>query len=411
MATEQSTIDKITSWAGGKFGTLASPFGGTGIAPTVEGGGGVMKSDGTGTGYMFKSQANTATPTGIAAPQGMLGAGSSPAKPAAPAAPATGMLGAAPTAAKAPVDYTSQLNDLYKSTLKRDGDAAGMQWFSERLNSGATDLEGVRAALQGSSEWKRANTIETPTALTARNVDPSTETVQGQLQKVLAADSPVLQQARAEGMRTGFDRGLGNSTIAASAGADALTRAATGIAATDAGVYGDAASYNTTASNQLFMYDRDQVAQFKKLEMQLGADEAARQMQVDLAKMQDATSRYATDTNAASNAAQQANQMSIAQMNDATQKYQAETSAATSRYNTDTNYKQTVEGNKKTLVNNILNNMELSPDRKAALLEQLGEGTSAKDGTPGTGLAGAVYVIDSVGADLNFADAAQNAGR
>jgi hypothetical protein len=60
---------------------------------------------------------------------------------------------------------------------------------------------------------------------------------------------------------------------------------------------------------------------------------------------------------------------------------------------------------KATLVNQIINNMDLSPDRKAAMLEALGEGTSANGSNPGTGLAGASYVIGSTAADLTGATA------
>jgi hypothetical protein len=179
-------------------------------------------------------------------------------------------------------------------------------------------------------------------------------------------------------MRTAFDRGLGNSSIAASAGEDSLLRAALQVATPDAATYGRASDYNTAAENQATMFNAEQSNQFALADKQ------------------------------------QTQQMTIAQMQDTTQRWQAEKQDATSRYNTDAQYKQQVDNQKLGVANNIIANMELSPDRKAAMLEELGFGTMARDGTPGTGLAGAVYVIDSTSYDMTgdtFHDMAQIAAK
>lgn len=85
-----------------------------------------------------------------------------------------------------------------------------------------------------------------------RTVDQGQETVQGQLKNVLAADSPVLQQARAGATQTMNRRGLINSSMAAEAGESAVIGAATPIAAADAGIYGTAARENQQAQNRAF---------------------------------------------------------------------------------------------------------------------------------------------------------------
>jgi hypothetical protein len=400
MATNQSTIDKITDWADEKYGT-------------------------------------TSTPTGIASPQGMLAAASSPTSQTSQA-PTIGA-----TATQSTNDYSSQINDLYKNmlrrdvddaslkwyqgtidnqgatigdvrnsilnsdeyrrqnindlyktTLGRDGDEAGVNWFLDKMVAGEIDAEGITKALRDSEEYKqRYQPVSNPLQLAQRAVDPATQTVSGQLQRLLAEDSPVLQQARNDAMRTAANRGLLNSSLAASGGTDALIRSATGIATTDSGYYNKAADYNTTAANELAMYDRDQQNQYRRNQMDMDLQQAARDQQLTIAKMQDDTQRQ-----------QYANQMSIAKMQDETNRYQAEVSAANSRYNTDSNYQQNVENNKRALVSSIIGNMELSPDRKAALLEQLGEGTMQRNGVPGTGLAGAIYLLDSLAQDLLTAD-------
>ena len=303
--------------------------------------------------------------------------------------------------------------------------------------------------------------------LAVRNVQAN-ETVDGQLQMLLAENSPVLQQQRAQAMRAAADRGMANSALAASGADDAMTKAATTIASQDAGTYGKAADYNVTANNQAIMWNADTAAQAERLQAQLKDAAANRQQQLYTAQMNEATQRQQTaqqlliaqmqdntqraqyaqqmaqaqiqdqtqraqlaqnlaiaqmqDATARAQAAQQlaiaqlqdattragqSNQMTIAQMQDATQRFQSELSSSTSRYNTDSSYKQQMDSQRNSLANNIIMNMEMSPDRKAAMLEQLGLGTSAgrnPDGSIkyGTGLAGAVYVIGSTSSDLNF---------
>jgi hypothetical protein len=214
-------------------------------------------------------------------------------------------------------------------------------------------------------------TILSPEGLARRTVDPRTETVSGQLDSVLAKDSPYLQQARARGERVLAGRGLINSTMAGSAGEDAAISAALNIATPDASIYGRASDYNTALINQADMYNSDTLNSF------------------------------------AGKRIDQANQMSLAKLQSDTAKYTAELNANTSRYNVDQDYKRTMDANRDSLINNILMQSadNMSPDRKAALLEQLGMGTAARrdasgNVVAGTGMAGAVYVIDSVAADL-----------
>jgi hypothetical protein len=206
-------------------------------------------------------------------------------------------------------------------------------------------------------------------ALDRRVINPNTETVRGQMQSLLDQDSPYMQQARARAQRVLAGRGLINSTMAGTAGEDAAIAAALNIATPDAATYGRAADYNTALANQGSMYNADTLNAFAGKRVDFG------------------------------------NQLQLAQLQADVSRYQAELSSETSRYNTDAGYRDTVERNKTTLVNNILMTPDLSPDRKAALLEQMGMGTAAKrdangNPIPGSGMAGAVYVIDDVAKDL-----------
>lgn len=83
---------------------------------------------------------------------------------------------------------------------------------------------------------------------TTRTVDPD-QTVAGQLDKVLAKDSPLITKARAGSADQANSRGLINSSIAAGAGESAAIGAALPIAQQDAQTYGTAASDNMKAKN------------------------------------------------------------------------------------------------------------------------------------------------------------------
>jgi hypothetical protein len=240
-----------------------------------------------------------------------------------------------------------------------------------------------------------------PATLAVRTVDPATETVAGQVNKLLAENSPVLQQAQAAAQRQAADRGMLNTAMAAGAGTDALIKSATTIGGADASTYSQAANYNAAATNQALMQNTTNAQQLQQTQLQLQDSAAARAqalLQTQL-QLQDA-------------AAARAQALAISQMQDATSRYQSEMSANTTRYTTDKNYQEQMNAQKETLVNQIINNMDLSPDRKAALLEQLGEGTSANaaTGSTGSGLAGAVYVIGSTAADLTSGTSSSSSG-
>ena len=69
-------------------------------------------------------------------------------------------------------------------------------------------------------------------------------TVQGQLRTVMDSNSPLMQQARTQGLQVANERGLLNSSIAESAAMDSMYKAALPIAAADATTYAKSASEN-----------------------------------------------------------------------------------------------------------------------------------------------------------------------
>lgn len=221
---------------------------------------------------------------------------------------------------------------------------------------------GMRTAMPSAAPTPAAPTPAAPTSptmlnpadLTKRTVDKPTETVSGNLDSLLNSDSPYLKSARASAAQFANSRGLLNSTMAATAGEKAAIDAALPIAQADAGVYGKATDYNTALDNQTQMYNADTANSASKQQVAIEADKATA-------------------------AAQQSSQMSIAQLQAETSKYAADKTAGTATANA-----------RMSLINNVLMTTELSPDRKAALLKEMGE----------PGYAAAVYVVDTTAADL-----------
>lgn len=83
------------------------------------------------------------------------------------------------------------------------------------------------------------------------------ETVQGQLQGILAKESPLLQRAQGRAMDIANSRGLLNSAMAAQAGTAAMIDAAAPIAAQDAQTFQSASRENQSTLNQAAQFNTD----------------------------------------------------------------------------------------------------------------------------------------------------------
>lgn len=95
-----------------------------------------------------------------------------------------------------------------------------------------------------------------------RTVDPATQTVSGQVESILAKDSPLMQRARTLATQNMAQRGLVNSSMAQGAGVAAMVDKATPIAAQDASTYNAAASEAAAARNAAAQYNVGQQNQF-----------------------------------------------------------------------------------------------------------------------------------------------------
>jgi hypothetical protein len=218
------------------------------------------------------SGSTVAQPTGII--NTAVAAGSTPAPTPAPTAAPI-----APTAAPASVsapgaattpDFRSQVGDLYQSLLGRQADQAGLGFYTQNMGTGTT-LDQVRDSIMNSDEYKALHAPKPPVAPTASvagytaaqlgnptawNVTGE-QTVAGQLGKILDPNSPIIQQARTQGLELANERGLLNSSIGETAAMDSAYRAAVPIATSDASTYAKAAGYNADEQNQFAVHNVD----------------------------------------------------------------------------------------------------------------------------------------------------------
>lgn len=103
------------------------------------------------------------------------------------------------------------------------------------------------------------------------------QTVAHQLEQIISADSPLMQQARMRAMQSANASGLLNSTMAASAGESALYDAAMPIAQQDAGTYADSGRFNADASNTFRRDNNAFVRDAYMADFNLAANEWAKQ--------------------------------------------------------------------------------------------------------------------------------------
>jgi hypothetical protein len=112
---------------------------------------------------------------------------------------------------------------------------------------------------------------QTYTAQT-REVNAPTDTAVGQVNSILAKDSPLMQRARTLATQQMAQRGLVNSSMNQGAGVAAMIDRATPLAQQDAQIYSQRAQANMDATNQAGMFNTGQTNQM----FQFGQDVASR---------------------------------------------------------------------------------------------------------------------------------------
>lgn len=113
-----------------------------------------------------------------------------------------------------------------------------------------SQFKGVTQAGTGVAANATSNGYDASTGKTTNwAVDPATQTVNGQVNSILAQDNPLIQKARSDAAATANSRGLLNSSMAVQAGESAVIDNALKIATPDAATYADAGKTNAAAAN------------------------------------------------------------------------------------------------------------------------------------------------------------------
>ena len=154
------------------------------------------------------------------------------------------------------------------------------------------DLDGWRYDINSQTGWvKDAKRIPDPKPSTGINlsqlqgpinwsVTPD-QTVQKQLEQIIAADSPLMQQARTQALQQANARGLLNSSMAVTAGQSAVLEAATPIAQQDASTYARAGEFNANSANTFARDNNAFVRDAFMADFNLGANEWAAQQEFE----------------------------------------------------------------------------------------------------------------------------------
>lgn len=148
--------------------------------------------------------------------------------------------------------------------------------------AGSANTAGSVAKVDASlGQSQAANTYTADQGTASRwNVDGN-QTVSGQINKVIAADSPLMQQAATGAAQAANQRGLINSSMAVQAGQAALYDKAMPIAQADAQTHGQAAKSNQDAENSFSQFNTN--AKNTASQFGAGARNALQSQQMDTA--------------------------------------------------------------------------------------------------------------------------------
>jgi hypothetical protein len=238
----------------------------------------------------------------------------------------------------------ADIQSIYRDTFGRDADTAGLNYWKEdvaRHNRSADDLRNaIHAGATGydvvarddptgpeyATAWdssldpnsgnlvydanrdswvpekqKKPEPVQPePVQPSLYSVKPDTMTVQGQMQGLLASDSPYINLARQQAAEQANSRGLLNSSIAASAGQRAAIGSALPIAQQDAQTYFSQSNLNQNAENNFKLFNKefeynDYFADQEYLQQQ-GLNAQQNYAAMDLQRLQDSGSMDRLET-------------------------------------------------------------------------------------------------------------------
>lgn len=172
------------------------------------------------------------------------------------------------------------------------------------------------------------------------------QTVEGRINRIIKAGSPLMEQAKSRSLEAANARGLSNTSMAVTAGESALYDAALPIAQSDAATFAKAAGYNADQTNQFKVQNANFENEFK-------LQDKGNQQQKDMALIQRETQVQLANLDAQNKAQAEA----LAQAN---QRLLETNSQAASAFQT-----------AMSAINNIQNNNQMDANTKTQAIAQV----------------------------------------
>lgn len=185
---------------------------------------------------------------------------------------------------------TGSYTDAGAASAGSQGYTASTLGNANAYNVSDTSSQGYTANTANQTNW---------------NVD-NNQTVQGQLQGIIAANSPLMQMARTDALKSMNQRGLLNSSMAIGAGQEAVTKQALPIAQADAATFAQAGKTNADWANNLAQFNTGQLnaaGQFGAAAANQAASQNAQQRTAAAQFAADAANRFKLEQAAATNRA------------------------------------------------------------------------------------------------------------
>lgn len=219
-------------------------------------------------------------------------------------------------------------------------------------DSSIANIETATPAATGVATYKPTE-VQDPSEWT---VEPD-QTVAGQLNTIVDPNNPLMVKAKARAQQQSADRGLINSSIAATAGESAMLDAAMPIAQADAAARAKAAGYNVDIKNQTNVTNanaQNSADQFNTGQMnQQALQKAQQESSKVLQQMQQ-------DSNMAVEKMQQDSNMAVQQMSKDNERLLAVNSKAGE-----------MMSNATSAINNIMNNNQMDQSTKTENMRQI----------------------------------------
>ena len=219
------------------------------------------------------------------------------------------------------IAYDSDPYAQYKQQTAQQASGPGLTTLPYKVPSGSTGIIGSALAGNNTPGVAAATSPGIVGSVTPWNVTAD-QTAAAQIASLTDRNSPLNVQARTQALEGMNARGLINSSIAETAGQQAVLGVAKDIGTVDAATFAKAAGYNADQWNQFELLNRNLTNAEKIARIQQETSKYSTDVGASTSKYgtdaSSATSKYSTDANTASNKYNTDSQAAIAQLNSET---------------------------------------------------------------------------------------------